>query len=110
MRACAHARPFLTAVRPHCSALTAIAASERVVLKKTLDSLPDYGVFLNQITVFLFILLFAGIVWYKQRVRALWQRMHCCLTCAHSVPTACVLSTQQPSLPPCGASPSTSSR
>ena len=49
--------------------LTLIATFEKVALKKATDSLNLYQVFLNQLIVSLFIIVFLGVVVYKSRVR-----------------------------------------
>ena len=50
--------------------LTGIATFEKVALKKATDSLLVYQVFLNQLIVLLFIIVFLGVVVYKARVRS----------------------------------------
>ena len=50
--------------------LTLIATFEKVALKKATDSLSLYQVFLNQLIVLLFVIVFLGVVVYKLKVRA----------------------------------------
>ena len=60
-------------------ALTAIATFEKVALKKAADSLTFYQVFLNQLIVLLFIIVFLAVVVYKRRVRTDAPHLHAAL-------------------------------
>lgn len=51
------------------SVLTALAVVEKVSLKKATSSLPGFGVFLSEIVVLLFALVFSGVVGFKLMVR-----------------------------------------
>ena len=52
---------------PFPSLLTFIASFEKVALKKVSDSMPNFGLFLSELIVVLFILIFALVVFYKKK-------------------------------------------